>query len=114
MYYHPNVHRVSRWAGELTRIEYRMDEENGWLFGSSDTHGFTVEKGATCTDNICGHQLVVMKSNRLEEEHRPSIGELIVLVRWMVAGTEPQMSHLSKRARLEHGERIKLDFPVRF
>lgn len=87
-------------------------EDNGTLFNSNDTHGFTIEKGAMSSDPTSGAQLVVMKSDSLKDKSSPSVGELLVLVKWMSAAFKLQLHHLSKTSRLRHGERFKLDFPV--
>jgi hypothetical protein len=90
-----------------------MDKKNASLFSSDKKHGFTIEKGAACNDPKNSHQLVIMKSNRLASESKPSVGELLVLTKWMMNGLKSQKKYLKPRGRLEHLGLFALDYPVR-
>lgn len=84
-------------------------KEDGDLFNSNDHHGFTIEKGATCADAKAAHQLVVMKIHQCHHEILPSIGELVVLLRWMLCAISEHKHYLGKHHR---HERPQHDFPV--
>ncbi|CAG8216551.1 unnamed protein product [Penicillium salamii] len=90
----------------------QFTQDTGNLFNSSDKHGFTIESGATMADTVSGHRIVIMKSDSLVEKTLPSVGEILVLVRWMSSGYRPQMKHLRKAQRLSQSERFIHDFPT--
>ncbi|KAJ5958875.1 uncharacterized protein N7479_006025 [Penicillium vulpinum] len=79
------------------------------LFNSNDRHGFTIENGAKSADGMTSHQLVVMKSQSCYHEILPSVGELLVLVRWMLSGIKNQKRQFS---RYHRHERPQLEFPT--
>ncbi|CAI7647238.1 unnamed protein product [Penicillium glandicola] len=83
--------------------------EDQSLFDSSDRHGFTIESGAVNADGKNAHRLVVMKSNDCYHDILPSVGELIVLVRWMLSGIQ---NHKHQFGRYFRHERPQLDFPT--
>ncbi|KAJ5836339.1 hypothetical protein N7447_002365 [Penicillium robsamsonii] len=78
-------------------------------FNSDDRHGFAIEKGAISADGKTAHQLVVMKSDECYHDILPSVGELIVLVRWMLSGFK---NHKHQFGRYHRHERPQLDFPT--
>ncbi|KAJ5164889.1 uncharacterized protein N7500_006719 [Penicillium coprophilum] len=85
-----------------------MGDEDG-LFNSNDRHGFTIERGAISADGKTAHQLVVMKSDDCYHDILPSVGELIVLVRWMLSGFK---NHKHQFGRYHRHERSQLEFPT--
>lgn len=96
---------------------YRMWGKYDYLFNSNDTHGFTIESGATRTEatgskTMSGHRLVVMKSDSLQHESHTSIGELVVLVNWMVAGFKDQTKPMRSKLGSLYNDRFNHDFPV--
>ncbi|KAJ5135127.1 uncharacterized protein N7515_004405 [Penicillium bovifimosum] len=84
------------------------DEEKS-LFNGNDRHSFTVQSGARCADAKSSHQLVVMKSNQLHHETLPSIGEVVVLLRWMLDATRKHKHLLGRHSR--QGQK-QHDFPT--
>lgn len=86
-----------------------MHGEDTSLFNSNDQHGFTIQMGATSADGKSAHQLVVMKSEKCYNDTLPSVGELMVLVRWMLSGIK---NHKRQFRRYHRHERAQLDFPV--
>jgi hypothetical protein len=84
-------------------------EEDDSLFNSNDQHGFTIQRGATSADGKAAHQLVIMESEECYHDVLPSVGELIVLVRWMLSGFK---NHKHQFGRYHRHERPQLDFPV--
>ncbi|KAF4763249.1 hypothetical protein HAV15_000547 [Penicillium sp. str.  len=86
-----------------------MYGEDNSLFNSNDQHGFTIQMGATSADGKSAHQLVVMKSENCYHDTLPSVGELIVLVRWMLSRIK---NHKHQFGRYHRHERPQLDFPT--
>ncbi|CAI7653279.1 unnamed protein product [Penicillium discolor] len=86
-----------------------MYGEDNSLFNSNDQHGFTIQMGATSADGKSAHQLVVMKSENCYHDTLPSVGELMVLVRWMLSGIK---NHKHQFGRYHRHERPQLDFPT--
>ncbi|KAJ5518834.1 hypothetical protein N7453_001256 [Penicillium expansum] len=84
-------------------------EEDESLFNSNDKHGFTIQMGATSADGKTAHQLVVMESDNCYHDILPSVGELMVLVRWMLSGIK---NHKHQFGRYHRQERAQHDFPT--
>ncbi|KAK4868245.1 hypothetical protein LT330_007443 [Penicillium expansum] len=84
-------------------------EEDESLFNSNDKHGFTIQMGATSADGKTAHQLVVMESDNCYHGILPSVGELMVLVRWMLSGIK---NHKHQFRRYHRQERAQHDFPT--
>ncbi|KAJ5576014.1 hypothetical protein N7535_002940 [Penicillium sp. DV-2018c] len=84
-------------------------EEDQTLFDSNDRHGFTIQSGATCADAKSSHHLVVMTSNKLYHETLPSIGEVVVLLRWMLDATQ---KHKHLMGPYDRQEQKLHDFPT--
>ncbi|CAG8318576.1 unnamed protein product [Penicillium nalgiovense] len=98
-------------GGNKTPIFWNMVsmEEDDGVFNSNDQHGFTIQRGATSADGKAAHQLVVMESEECYHDVLPSVGELIVLVRWMLSGFK---NHKHQFGRYHRHERPQLDFPT--
>ncbi|KAI1831397.1 hypothetical protein DTO013E5_9237 [Penicillium roqueforti] len=84
-------------------------EEDKSLFNSNDKYGFTVQRGAVNADGKGAHQLAVMTSEECYHDTFPSVGELIVLVRWMLSGIQ---NHKHQIGKYHRHERPQLDFPT--
>ncbi|KAJ5794779.1 hypothetical protein N7457_001378 [Penicillium paradoxum] len=83
--------------------------EEASLFNSNDRHGFTIESAATCADSKAAHQLVVMKSDRCYHKFLPAIGELVVLLRWMLDAINKHKRYLGRKQRHKSPQH---DFPT--
>ncbi|KAJ5345224.1 hypothetical protein N7452_003228 [Penicillium brevicompactum] len=107
----PRPQQESRWYPASMWGKY------DYLFNSNDTHGFTIESGATRTEatgckTTSGHRLVVMKSDSLLHESHTSIGELVVLVNWMIAGFKDQTKPMRSKLGSLYNDRFNHDFPT--
>ncbi|KAJ5775734.1 uncharacterized protein N7511_000745 [Penicillium nucicola] len=74
-------------------------EEGGDLYNSNDKHGFIIDQGAASVSASASHQVVIMNSEDCYKINTPSTGEIIVLLRWMLAAVKPQKSKSSISSR---------------
>ncbi|KAJ5317428.1 hypothetical protein N7508_001936 [Penicillium antarcticum] len=65
-------------------------QEGGDLYNSNDKHGFIIDQGAASVSASASHQIVIMNSEECHNINTPSTGEIIVLLRWMLAAVKPQ------------------------